>query len=482
MNNKQVGTKVVSGISWTFAERILAQGVSFLVSIVLARILAPDAYGVIAIVLVFINIANVFVSNGLGEALVQRDEIDETEYSTVFWMSFVLSIVLYIFIFFLSPIIANYYNIDVLTPALRVLGLKLIFSSLNTVQHAYISKKMQFRRFFFATLGGTLTSAVVGIVMAVLGFGIWALIAQYLINTVMDTIILQFSIEWRPTFVFSMPACKQLFSYGWKLTASALIIATYNELRSMIIGKVYSTEELAYYNRGNHFPSVLINNLNAAIGKVFFPMMVALNKDISELKKFTRKTLQMSSYLIFPLLTWMIVCAKPIIIIILTEKWLPSVPYMQILCLFWITQPMQTTNWQVLKAVGRSDLCMKLEILKKAVGIVLIILTMKISVIALAWSAVAFAFFSTIVNMWPIPKLINYSFFEQFKDILPIIVCCVTSGLLSWTFSYFVSNMYILLITQSIVGLLSYYLFSKMLCRDLLSHVRSLLHSIINRK
>ena len=469
------GKNVVSGIGWTFAERILAQGVSFVVSILLARLLLPDDYGVISIVLVFINVANVFVTNGLGQALVHRKIVNQDEYSTVFWMSFLFSILLYAAMFFMAPYVATFYEIPILIPTLRILSLKIILSSLNTVQHAYVSKKMIFKKFFFATLGGTIFSAVLGIVLAYKGFGVWALVAQYLSNSLIDTIILQLTIDWRPKLIFCFKEAKELFDYGWKLTVSALIIAIYNELRSIIIGKVYSTGDLAYYNKGNHFPSVLINNLNSAIEKVFFPMMVELNSNLLELKRFSKKTLELSSYIVFPVLVWMIVCAEPIVSILLTDKWLPCVPYLQIMCLFWITQPMQTSNWQIIKAMGRSDLCVKLEIIKKIIGLALVVSTMFISVEALAWSSVIFSFVSAFVNMLPTKKLINYSIFEQMKDIIPVSVCALSAGICAYIASNTFSNDMIKLLVATFIGAIVYLLMSITLCREDLYAIKRLI-------
>lgn len=473
--------KVLNGLGWTFAERILAQGVSFAVSIILARLLLPDEFGIIAIVLVFINIANVFVTNGLGQALIHQEKIDENEYSTVFWMSFVFSVVLYFILFFSSPLIADFYNAPILSPVLRVLSLKVVLASLNTVQHAYVSKTMRFRSFFFATLIGTVVSAVVGVLMAYKGFGVWSLVAQYLTNSIFDTLFLQLTIKWKPRFVFKIEAAKSLLNYGWKLTASALVIAVYNELRSIIIGRVYSTEDLAYYNKGNHFPSVLINNLNSAIEKVFFPSMVLLNSNIEDLKKFTKKTLKMSSYIVFPALTWLFVAASPIVTFLLTDKWNQSVPFLQIMCIFWITQPLQTVNWQVLKAMGRSDLCFKLEIIKKIIGLVLVLSTMMISVKALAWSAVAFSFVSMFVNMIPLKKLINYPIAEQIFDTIPILICTLCAGVAAYFILLLKVSCPVQILLQFMIGFFVYILMSMLLCKESLNSCIALIMSYVNK-
>ena len=428
--------KIVSGLGWTFGERILAQGVSFVVSIVLARILAPSEFGIISLILIFINISNVFVSNGFGESLIQKKNADIDDYSTVFWCSFFVSFALVGIIWICAPVISNFYDTPNLTWPLRILSLKLILASINSIQQAYISKRLMFRKMFFATLFGTIVSAFGGIALAYLGFGVWALVAQYLINSTIDTVALLITIPWRPQLVFSVQAAKQLISYGWKITGAALINELYSQIRSLVIGKVYSTVDLAYYNRGNIFPQVIMTNINTAVNKVFFPVMANVNDDKSQLKKIARSAIIGTALITFPLMTFLIVAADKIILLLLTEKWMFSIPFMRTLCLFWIVQPVQTVNWQILKATGRSDLCLKLEIIKKIIGVGLVISTMMISVQALAWSNVAFAMISMIVNMIPNRKLINYSIFEQILDLLPITLLSFGTAGIAWLISF----------------------------------------------
>lgn len=425
--------KIVGGLSWSFGERILAQGVSFLVSIVLARILAPEEFGIVSLIIVFINIANVFVANGFGESLIQKKDADKTDFSTVFWCGFILSIILVIIIWFGAPYVGAFYDKPELIMPMRILSFKLILASLNTIQQAYISKHLLFRKMFFATLIGTVISAFVGIGMAYAGLGVWALVGQYLTNSTIDTIALAFLVKWRPEKIFSTKAAKRLIGYSWKITGAALINELYAQIRSLIIGKVYSTSDLAYYNKGNIFPQVIMTNINAAVNKVFFPVMSNYGDNKDELKQFTRKSLKGTALVTFPLIAFLIASADKLIPFLLTEKWNYSIPYLRILCLYWIVQPIQTTNWQVLKASGRSDLCLKLEIIKKAIGIVLVLSTMFISVNALAWSSALFALISTIINMIPNKTIIHYSLFDQFKDLLPIIIITLVSIVCGWS-------------------------------------------------
>ena len=272
MNNKKVFTNLL----WRFAERSGAQIVKFCVELILARILLPDDYGLIALVTVFITISNVFVDSGLGNALIQKKDADQTDFSTVFFFNLVWCLVLYGLIFFLAPFISGFFSLPEFATVLRVLGLQIIVSGVKNIQQAYVSKNFMFKKFFFATLGGTLGAAVLGIWMAYHGFGVWALVTQQLFNVIVDTIILWITVKWRPTREFSWNRFKVLFSYGWKLLASSLLEAIYNNIRQLIIGRVYSSGDLAYYNRGRQFPDFIISNVNSSIDSVLLPTLASV--------------------------------------------------------------------------------------------------------------------------------------------------------------------------------------------------------------
>ena len=447
--------KVLSGLIWTFGERILAQGVSFILSVILARILLPSEYGLIAMVMVFINIANVFTSTGFGESLVQKKNADDLDFSTVFFCTFSLSIVIYGVLYICAPYIAKFYRNDEIILVLRVLSLKIVLSSIATIQHAYVQKHMMFRKFFFSTLGGTLISGVLGIVLAYRGMGVWALVAQYLTNTIIDIIVLMFTVPWRPQLLFSLDRAKSLMNFGWKLVLANLINSVYNELRSLVIGRSYSSADLAYYNKGNQIPSLAITNIDTAIGNVVFPAMSAADSK-KHLKSIGRRAMKTTSYVIFPIMVGLIVISKPLVLFLLTDKWNASILYMQILCLYWMTQPIQTTNWQIIKAVGRSDLCLKLEIVKKAIGIVMVLIAMKFGVFAIAVSAALFGPISMIINMLPNKKLINYSIVEQIVDILPALLASIIMGLGVHIVSLFILPELLQLVIQIIIGCFIY--------------------------
>ena len=268
--NKNV---IAKNLFWRFAERCGAQGVTALVSIILARIISPDTYGTIALITVFITILQVFVDSGLGSSLIQKDKVDDLDFSTVFIFNIIICIVLYFTMYAFAPMIANFYNDNTLTLVIRVLSLTIIISGVKNIQQAYVSRHMLFKKFFFSTLIGTIGAAIIGIILAYKGFGIWALVGQHLFNTLIDTMVLWYTIEWRPKLIFSFTRLKGLFSYGWKLLISSLIDTIYNDLRQLMIGKLYSAKDLAYYNRGQQFPNLIIININKSIDSVLFPAL-----------------------------------------------------------------------------------------------------------------------------------------------------------------------------------------------------------------
>ena len=284
---------------------------------------------------------------------------------------------------------------------------------------------MMFKKFFYSTLGGTIISGLIGILLAYRGAGIWALVVQYMTNTIMNTGILFLTVKWRPTLEFDRKSAKTLLSFGWKLVTAQFMNQMYVELKNLFIGKVYTPSDLASYNKGEQFPSVLVMNINSSISSVLFPAMSIANQEKGKLKELTRQSIMMSSYVVFPIVIGLMIVAEPMIRLLLTEKWMSCVPFLQISCLFWMFQPSQTANVQAIKAAGRGDICLKLEMIKKTIGIILLIIAIQISPLAVAIMNAVFAGISALLNIIPNRKLIDYGIGEQIKDILPSLILSV---------------------------------------------------------
>ena len=422
--------KVITNFLWRFLERVGAQSVEFIVSIVLARLLAPELFGMIAMMMVFISILSVFIDSGLGSALIQKKEADNLDFSTVFWFNLAMCIAIYGLMYIAAPGIAKFYKMADLIAPLRVISLTLIVSGVKNVQISYVSRTLQFKRFFFATLGGTIGAAVLGIWMAYKGYGIWALVAQSLFNNTVDTVILWITVKWRPKLMFSMQRLKELFSYGWKLLASALLDTVSNKLRDLIIGKMYTPANLAFYTKGNSFPNVIVTNINSSINSVLFPVMSSSQDDKEAVKYLTRKAIMVSSYFMWPMMLGLAACAEPIVRLLLTDKWLPCVPFLRIFCITYAFYPIHTANLNAIKAMGRSDLFLKLEIIKKVVSLAVLLITMWFGVMAMAYSLLATTVIYQMINAWPNRKLLGYTYEQQIKDILPsILLAAVMFGI-----------------------------------------------------
>ena len=426
---EQIDNKVtVKNFIWRFAERCGAQGVSFIVSIILARLLEPSAYGTIALVTVFTTILEVFIDSGLGTALIQKKDADDLDFSSVFYFNFVVCVILYAGMFFGAPIIAGFYGDTTLIPVIRVISLTLIISGIKNIQQAYVSRNMLFKRFFFSTLGGTIVSAIIGTYLAYRGMGVWALVVQQLSNATIDTAILWGTVKWRPSLAFSWKRLKNLLSFGWKLLISALLETVYNNLRNLIIGRYYSASDLAYYNQGDKLPKLIITNINTSIDSVLLPTLSSKQDDVKRIKQMTRRAIKTGTYIMAPMMMGLFFCAEPLIRLVLTDKWLQCVPFLRIFCITYMFYPIHTANLNAIKAMGRSDLFLKLEIIKKLVGVILLFSTMWFGVMAMAYSLLISSLINQIINSWPNRKLLNYGYLEQLKDIMPGIIVAIGMG------------------------------------------------------
>lgn len=475
---------IIGNLLWKFAERISAQLVTLVVSVVLARMLEPTDYGVISVVTIFITLANVLVSDGFGSALIQKKDADALDFCSVLYANVAMMILLYGVLFALAPFIGSFFGegYEMLPAVLRVLGLRIIVAGVNSVQQAYVSRKMIFRKFFWATLIGTIVSAVVGIGMALAGCGVWALVAQYLTNTIVGTIVLAVSLKKRPRLIFSFARLKGLMRYGSKVLGTSLLITGYQELRALIIGKVYSSADLAYYDKGKQFSSLIVTNINTSISAVLFPKMSQEQDDLTRVKETTRMAIRFSSYIMSPLMLGLAAAAEPFVRLVLTEKWLPCVNLLRLFCIVFLFQPMHSANAQAIKAIGRSDIYLKLEIIKKALELVVLLAVMWISVDAIVVGMAAMTVLFTAVNALPNQKLLNYNYKEQISDILPAIAMAAVMAVVVYFIGMLRMNTLLLLVIQILAGACIYLFLSVVTGNQQFQYLCGVIKSMLHKK
>lgn len=455
-NNQNSNKNIATGVVWKFAERLFSQGVSFVVSVILARLLAPEDYGIVAIVMVFIEIANVFVISGLNTALIQKKNINETEISTIFYCGVILSVLLYIVMFFAAPFIASAYNNPLITSVIRVFALRIPISSIQQVPSALISRNLDFKKFFFSTMVGVVVSAAVGIIMALKGFGVWSLVAQNLVAAVLDAIILSIVSKWIPKRAFSWREATPLISYGWKIMASDFIGTVFNNLNSMIIGLRYNSADLAYYTKGKTLPQMFRNNIYTTLISVLFPAMSKVGDDLQQVKFVARRSVRTLAYIIFPMMVGMICVSEDLVIALYTEKWLLMVPFISIICIECIISIIPTIVLQTLKATGYSGIVLKMEFIKKPIFLISILIAINFGVEAVAWTLPINSLIDLALNNIFSAKITRYSFIEQLKDIIAPLLLSLGMGVAIFIIGFIKMNVILGLALKVFVGVIVY--------------------------
>jgi len=473
---------VVKSLLWKLLERGGTQGIQFVIQIILARLLAPEQFGTIAIVMVFISLAQVFVQSGFNTALIQKKDADDEDFSSVFFLSLTVAVILYIMIFIFSPFVARFYKDPILVPVLRVLSLTLFAGAVNSIQNAYISRNLLFKKLFKSSLGAILISGILGIIAAYGGLGIWALVIQQLANQVSITIIMWYTVRWRPKPIFSVSKVKKLFTFGWKLLLSSLINVLYMDLRTLIIGRIYSPSILGYYNRGQQFPKVIVSNIDGSIQSVMLPTLSSQQNNRKKAKKIMRRAIVSSSFLVFPLMIGMAVVAEPLVSIVLTDKWLPAVPYMQIFCFSYALMPIHTANLQAINAMGRSDIFLKLEVIKKAIGLIILGFSLPFGVYAIALGQAVSGVISSFINAYPNKRLLDYSYKEQWIDIMPSLLVSITMGIVVYSMNIFMLPASQLIVLQVVVGIIAYIVLAKIFRIESYSYLTETIKQLIGQR
>ena len=439
--------KAARGLFWSSVDRFSSQGISFVFSIFLARILDISDYGIVAMIVVFMAVAQVFVDSGFSPALIRKPDLNEEDKSTAFYFNIVVGLACYGILFIVSPLIAVFYDEPLLSPIIRVTGLSIVFNSLCVVQRALFTIDVDFKTQAIISLACTVISGVVGLVMAYNGYGVWALVAQSTVSTFFNFVLLWLCSRWRPVTRFSKASFRYLFNFGSKLLASGLLDTLYNNAYPIVIGKFYNSAQLGLYSRAQSYASLPSSNITAILQRVTFPVLSLMQDDDERLALNYRRLLRVSAFVVFPLMVMLAAVAAPLIRVMITSKWDGCVGFLQILSLAMMWYPIHAINLNLLQVKGRSDLFLRLEIYKKILGVLILICTIPLGVTAMCWGLVVGSVFSLVMNTYYTGKLIKVGFFIQMKDLLPTLVNSVIMGGIAY---YIVNN-----IDSSIISLIA---------------------------
>ncbi len=452
--------KIISSLAFKFVERLAVKGAGLIIGIILARLLLPEEFGQVAIITIFINLANSIIQNGFNSALVQQKEVDDKDYSTVFYITIVLSAVIVAVLCLTAPYIAVYYEVPQLVWPIRVYSFSLFFGAFNSIQVAKMQREMRFQPMLYTSLIATALSGVLGVVMAYMGYGIWALVAYGCSNIVFSCISMLFVAGWFPRLVFSWQRAGSLFSFGWKMLVSGMLCSVYNDVRSLIIGKRYSVDDLAYYNRGQQYPEVVSHTIETSIQSVMFPAMAKSRSDKAQMRSMLKRTVSLGMFLIAPIMIGLAAVAPSLILLLLTEKWLPSTVYMQIICLASLSLTLTSPNLTAIKALGRSDIYMLLEIIRRAVMLVILLTALFVfdSVLAIAISFVISSFVDMFIAAAPMKKLLGYGGFRQVVDNWKTLLASLIMGACVYGVGFLHLPTLVLLMAQCLTGVAIYVL------------------------
>ena len=463
MYQENMKERVLSGLFWKVMENGGTQGIQFLVSILLARLLTPSESGEVMLIMIFITIGNVFVQSGFNTSLIQKQNVDKMDYSSAFCVSFLIAFVLYIILFFCAPAIGNFYGQPVFVPVLRILSLTLFFGAVISVQSASVSRNMEFRKLCMASLFAAAGSGIIGVLMALKGLGLWSLAMQQFFYSFFLMVVLHVLKTWKPSFKFSLQKAGDLFSYGWKILMSGLIDTVFTNVYGLVIGKIYNSAMMGQYSRGNQFPALIANNLGAAIQSVMLPAFSSFQNDRDRVKSMVRRSIVTSSYLVFPMMAGLIAVAEPMVKLLLTDQYLPCVPMLRLLCIAYATWPLHVANLQAINALGRSEIFLKLDIIKKAVSVAALLISIPFGIYTMVALRALTDFICTFINAYPNKKLLNYSFFQQWRDVFPSLVLSAAMCALVYSVQFQVKGTLLTLILQIITGVLFYAGFSWLL-------------------
>lgn len=454
--------QAISGMMWTFAQQFSTQGIGFLISVVLARLLLPAEFGIIGMIGIFMGIGGALVDSGLASSLIRTPDANEEDFSTVFYFNIIGSILIYSILYLIAPFIANFFNQPILTNITRLYGITFIIEAFSTIQLTRLTQRMDFKTQMRVSVPALIGGGVLGIVLAYMGYGVWSLVWMKVFQTFLKSFQLWIVTKWKPSFVFNIEKFKYHFNFGYKLLLSGLLDTVFTNSYTVIIGKLFIPAQLGFYTRANSVVQLPVQNISGALNKVTYPLFASIKDDNERLRKVYKQIMQMVTFLIAPILIIMGVLATPLFRFVFTEKWLPAVPYFQILCISGILYPFHVYNLNILNVKGRSDLFLKLEIIKKVLLVVTILISFQFGMYGLLWGMVISSALALFINAHYSGKFIHYNGFEQIKDVLPILITGLLAGGITWGFDqimiHFDTNDISRIILGGLIGASSYVL------------------------
>ncbi|MFA6199504.1 MAG: lipopolysaccharide biosynthesis protein [Bacteroidales bacterium] len=478
MNLKQ---KTINGVIWSAIERFSNQIIQFIVQIIIARLLFPSDYGMIGMLAIFMAVAQTFTDGGFGNALIQKKDRNNTDYSTVFYFNITVGIILSIIFFFSSGLIANFYKMPKLELIIQVMSINLIILSFQVVHKAILTISIDFKTQAKASLSSVIIAGIIGITMAYTGFGVWALVAQFTTINIIQTILLWYFEKWRPIRVFSKQSFKRLFNFGSKILAANLLHTIYLNLYTLVIGKRFSAADLGYYSRADQFAQFPSSNITGILWRVTYPIMSSIQNEDEKLKNVYRQYIKLSAFIVFPLMIGLAAIAEPFIIFILTEKWRGVIPILQIISICYMFYPLNAINQNLMQVKGRSDLFLRLEIVKKIIGIALLFISLPFGMYYVCLSLVVYALINLAINTYFTSKLINFNILQQIKDLIRILFAALAMGTVVYLINY-IEISYILKLTLGvIVGALAYTFIAWITKMSELKHLTNLIRPYLHK-
>ena len=473
--------KTIHGVIWSLIDNVSSSGVIFFVGIILARLLTPEEYGVMAMVSIFIAISNSIIDSGFSSALIRKVKVKPIEYNTVFYFNLLISLLLYICLFFISPFIALFFREPILCEVMRVIGLILIINALSIIPYTIFVREINFKTQTIISLIASVGSGVIGVWMAFSGQGVWSLVGQQLGRQCLNTLFLWFFCHWKPTVSFSMTAFKEMFGFGSKLLLSGLLDTIYKDIYYIVIGRCFSSSILGQYTRAKQFSMVFSTNLTTVVQRVSFPVLSSIQDDSIRLREAYRKVIKSTMLVSFACMLGLAAIAKPLLILLISDKWLPAVYFLQIVCFSNMLYPLHAINLNILKVKGRSDVFLKLEVIKKVLAIFPILVGVYLGIEMMLWGSVIISVISYFLNAYYSASLINYSVYEQLKDIFPSFIVSLGVGFLMWSISLLSISYYLMLIIQLSTGLILAYLIYNWLRLDEFLEIKSIANNYVKK-